>query len=103
MVSFMPPEARHTGNAKYNESRDVISYRVLMLSIGTQHPPTPNLVGIGVTREVERRAKDLDRMSDLHPLKPFILHCLSDDPQKRPKATELEVVLPRLDEVKSYM
>ena len=97
MVSFMPPEAMRKGNAKYDESLDVFSLGVLKLSIGTQHPPTSNLVGIGTTREVERRAQDLGRMSDLHPLKPFILHCLHDDPKERPKAAELEVVLPRLD------
>ena len=50
--------------------------------------------------EVRRREKDLQKMSDLHPLKPFILLCLSDDQTKRPKATELEMVLPSLKEVR---
>ena len=100
MISFMPPEALREGSSKYDESLDLFSLGVLMLEIGTQQPPTSNLVGIGSTREVERRQKDLDRMRDWHPLKPFILLCLSDDRKKRPKATELEMMLPRLDEVK---
>ena len=104
MVSFMPPGALRKGNAKYDESLDVFSLGVLMLEIGTQHPPIPDVVGIGITREVERRAEDLDRMNDSHPLKSLILLCLHDEPKERPKAAELEVVLPRLldHEVKSY-
>ncbi len=35
MVSFMAPEALRSGNAKYDESLDVFSLGVLMLSIGT--------------------------------------------------------------------
>ena len=99
-VSFMPPEALHEGNSKYDESLDVFSLGVLMLEIGTQQPPTSNLVGIGITCEVKRRAKDLDRMSDLHPLKPFILLCFSDNQKQRPKSAELEIVLSRLDVVR---
>ena len=100
MVSFMPPEAMRHGYAKYDESLDVFSLGVLMLSIGTQHPPSSDLTGIGVTPEVERRAKDLERMSDSHPMKPFILLCLSEGPEKRPKAVELVIKLSKLEEVR---
>ena len=93
MVSFMPPEALRHGYAKYNESLDVFSLGVLMLSIGTQHPPSSDLTGIGVTPEVQRRAKDLERMSDSHPMKPFVRLCLSEGPEKRPKAVELVIKL----------
>ena len=99
MVSFMAPEALRSGNAEYDENLDVFSLGVLMLSIGTQHPPSSDLTGICVTPEVQRRAKDLERMNDCHSLKPFILHCLRDDPEQRPKATQLVNVLPRLKEV----
>ena len=92
MLSFMPPEALHEENSKYDESLDIFSLGVLMLEIGTQHPPTRNVVGIGVTLEVERRAADLRRMSHCHPLKPFILLCLSDSPKQRPKASELQII-----------
>ena len=100
MVSFMPPEALKDGNSKYDESLDMFSLGVLMLEIGTQQPPITNIVGIGVTPEVERRGKNLSKMNDLHPLKPFILLCLNDDRKQRPKAAELEMVLPRLDKVR---
>ena len=100
MVSFMPPEALRHGYAKYDESLDVFSLGVLMLSIGTQHPPSSDITGICVIPEVKRRAKDLEKMSDTHPLKPLILHCLHDDPRQRPKAAELVIVLPRLKEVR---
>ena len=99
MVSFMPPEALRPGNAKYDESLDVFSLGVLMLEIGTQQQPTSGIVGIGTTPEVNRRVNDLGVMSDLHPLKPFILLCLSDDQKQRPKSAELEKVLPNLDKV----
>ena len=99
MVAFMPPEALGDGNAKYNESLDMFSLGVLMLEIATQQSPISSLQGIGVTPEVERRGRDLGKMADLHPLKPFILLCLSDDRKQRPKSTELELVLPRLHEV----
>lgn len=95
-VPFMPPEALYVGNSKYDESLDMFSLGVLMLEIGTQYPPICNMVGIGTRREVERRKTDLGRMSTLHPLKPSILLCLSDDPKRRPKVFELQVVLQTL-------
>ena len=100
MVSYMPPEALRVEEAKYDESLDIFSLGVLMLEIGTQQPPIVNMVGIGTIPEIKRREKDLQQMSDLHPLKPFILLCLSDDQKQRPKASELEKVLPHLDAVR---
>ena len=100
MVPYMPPEALTAEEAKYDESLDIFSLGVLMLEIGTQQPPALNMVGIGIVPEIKRRVKDLQRMSDLHPLKPFILFCLSDDRKKRPRAALLEMVLPRLEEVR---
>ena len=99
MISFMPPEALCPGNAKYDESLDVFSLGVLMLEISTQQQPTSGIVGICITPEVKRRVNDLRKMSDVHPLKPFILLCLSDDQKQRPKSNELEKVLPNLDKV----
>ena len=97
-IAFMPPDALFC-DTKYDESVDVFSLGVLMLSIGTQHPPIPNIMNISAIPEVNRRAKDLERMSDSHPLKPSILDCLRDDPRQRPKAEELEMVLRKLDKV----
>ena len=99
MLAFMPPECLRSESAKYNESIDVFSLGVLLLEIGTQQVPTPNMEGIGTTREVKRREKDLQKMNDSHPFKPFILLCLSDDQKQRPKSTEMLTVLSRLDVV----
>ena len=100
MLSFMPPEALSEGNSKYDESLDMFSLGVLMLEIGTQHQPIQNIVGIGTIPEIKRREKDLQRMSDFHPLKPFILLCLRDDRKQRPKSTEILIVLSRFDVVR---
>ena len=99
MVTFMPPEALGGGNSKYDESLDIFSLGVLMLEIGTQRQPVSSIVGIGVTPEIKRREKNLQQISDSHPLKPFILLCLSDDRKQRPKATEMCGMLSRLDVV----
>lgn len=93
IVPFLPPEAFRPENSQYDESSDVFSLGVLMLEIGTQQQPIDNIVGICTLLEVKRREKDLGRMSNLHPLKAFVLLCLNDDPQLRPKATELQAVL----------
>ena len=100
MVLYMPPEALDDNNSKYDESLDMFSLGVLMLEIGTQQQPMTSLVGIGSTPEIKRRAKDLQKMGDLHPLKPFILLCLSDDQKQRPKAAEMCTVLSKLEEVR---
>ena len=100
MVSFMPPECLRAEGAKYDESLDVFSLGVLFLETGTQQAPAPNIEGIGSIREVKRREKDLQKMNDLHPMKPLIFLCLSDDPKERPKAADLEVVLSRLEVVR---
>ena len=89
MVTFMPPEALDADTSKYNESLDIFSVGVLMLEIGTQQEPLVNLRGIGTIPEVERRERDLKALGEEHPLRPQILLCLKDDPNKRPKASDL--------------
>ena len=90
MVSFMPPEAFGVGKSKYTESLDIFSIGVLLMEIGTQHEPLANLQGIGTTREVERRERDLKMLGEQHPLRPLVLLCLRDKPKERPKASELQ-------------
>ena len=99
MITFMPPEALGDGNTEYDESLDIFSLGVLMLEIGTQQHPMTNLQGIGSTPETERRAKDLQKMDDSHPLKPFILLCLNNDRKQRPYAAVMCIVLSNLEEV----
>ena len=100
MVPFMPPEALVDGNPKYDESLDIFSLGVLMLEIGIQQQPMTSLLGIGSIPEIKRRERDLQMMDDLHPLKPFILICLSNDPRQRPTAAEMCTVLSRLKKVR---
>ena len=90
MVTFMPPEALDVDESKYNESLDIFSVGVLMLQIGTQQEPLVNLRGIGTIREVERRARDLQVLGEDHPLRQPVLLCLKDNPNERPKASDLQ-------------
>ena len=103
MVIFMPPEALGDGNSKYDESLDIFSLGVLMLEIATQEQPVPSLTGIGTIPEIIRREKHIQKLGDLHPLKPFIVLCLADDRKERPKAAEMQMVLERLEEVRCSM
>ena len=90
MVTFMPPEALDIGKSKHSESLDIFSVGVLMLEIGTQQEPQVSLLGIGVIREVERRARDLKVLGEDHPLRQPVLLCLKDNPKERPKASDLQ-------------
>ena len=90
MVIFMPPEALNADKSKYNESLDIFSVGVLMLEIGTQQEPLENLHGIGIIPEVDRREKDLKALGEEHPLRQPVLLCLKDNPNERPKASDLQ-------------
>ena len=71
-IAYMPPEALAFG-ARHNEKIDIFSLGVVALQIATQQEPSP-----------KRRAVDLSRLPEDHPLKPIILQCLRDDPGERP-------------------
>ena len=81
-IPFMPPEAMRK-ESRYNEKLDIFSLGVLMLEVATQRPPEVDLVGIGITPEIQRHGRDLSKLEDDHPLKPLILSCLKDDPKDR--------------------
>ena len=80
---YMPPEAL-VAYCHYNEKIDIFSLGVLMLEIALQYLSFPGISGIGTTSEIQRRAEDLSRLPDDHPLKPIILQCLRNDPGERP-------------------
>ena len=82
--SYKPPDALLGGFPQYNEKIDIFSLGVLMLEIATQYPPSARLYLMGRLPEIQRRAEDLSRLPDDHPLKPVILQCLRDDPRERP-------------------
>ena len=83
VIPYMPPEAL-VDRPHYNEKIDVFSLGVLMLEIATQYPSVHKIFGVGMIPEIQRRAKDLSRLPEDHPLKPIILQCLRDDPGERP-------------------
>ena len=82
-ILFMPPEA-FKDEPHYTESVDIFSLGVLIVEVATQSFPSVGMVGIGVVPEVERRASDLKKMKDNHPLKPLVLKCLKDNYKERP-------------------
>ena len=87
-VMFMPPEALRDP-PHYNEKVDIFSMGVVMGEIATQRPPSSNQFGIGYVPEVQRREKEINLISELHPLKPLVLNCLKDDYTQRPNAAQL--------------
>ena len=82
-ISFMPPET-FGDKPHYTESVDIFSLGVLAVEVATQSFPSVGMIGIGTTPEVERRANDLKKMGDDHPLKPLVLKCLKDNYKERP-------------------
>ena len=98
-IPFMSPEAMQDPS-HYSEKLDVFSLGVLMLEVATQQGPCVNMVGIGVTPEVQRRKKDLSRLDEDHPLRPVILSCLKDNPRERP---DIATVLTQLLAVKEVI
>ena len=87
-LQFMPPEAT-SDNPHYTESVDIFSIGVLAVEVSTQSQPSPSLHGIGTVEEVERRAQDLAKMGNSHPLKPLVLKCLQNNYKDRPDTDQV--------------
>ena len=95
-LPYMPPEVLGK-DPQYTEKVDMFSLGVLMLQIVTRLDPAlaPDLQGIGVVAEVERRRDHLKMVDGTHPLRIPIVACLENDPKKRPSA--YSGVFPRLN------
>ena len=91
-VPYMPPECL-VDIPHFTDKGDIFSFGVVVLQVATQHPPSFGLVNIGAIPEVERRERDLARLSDDHPLKPTVLKCLKDDPAERPTCHQVCLML----------
>ena len=91
-VLYMPPEAL-LKDTRFTDKGDVFSLGVVMLEVATQEPPSCSIVEIGTVPEVDRRAKDLSKVPDNHPLKALIRACLEDDPKERPTIEEVHLDL----------
>ncbi len=96
--AYMPPEVM-VADPHYNTSVDVFSFGVMMIHTFTAEWPLPK---IGPTRidpanpdrlipvtEAERREEFLRRIPPDHPLMDLIMRCLSNNPQRRPRAAEM--------------
>ena len=101
-VLYMPPEALRDKETRFTDRGDVFSLGVVMLEVATQEPPSCSMFGIGIVLEVERRAKDLSKVPDDHPLKALIRSCLKDDPKKRPTIEEVHLELFKIVNQKLY-
>ena len=91
-VVYMPPECLRD-RPRFTAKSDTFSFGVVMLHIFTQKPPSCGLMNIGAKPEIERRGRDLSKLSDGHPLKSLIVACLDDDPNKRPDMREVQSTL----------
>ena len=85
---YMPPEALRDKETCFTDKGDVFSLGMVMLEVATQEPPC-SVFGIGVVPEFDRRAEDLSKVPDDHPLKELIRACLRDDPKERPNIEEV--------------
>ncbi len=103
---YMPPEAL-IANPKYDKQLDIFSLGVLIVHVGVQALPAPNIAPtkvdekdrnkvVGVS-EVERRATFLDKMKSEIVLCSLARSCLSNDPRQRPSIfhiiSQLEILL----------
>ena len=92
---YTPPEClvktdqKSGAKSRFTDKGDIFSLGVLLLQIATQERPSVDLVIIKGQPEVERRAADLAKLPEDHPLRSIILQCLQDDPAKRPSCHEV--------------
>ena len=100
-LPFMPPESLCDEDPRFDSKGDVFSLGVVMLEVATQEPPSL-IVEIGTVPEVDRRAKDLSKAPDDHPLKALIRACLKDDPKERPTVEEVHLELLEIVNQKLY-
>ena len=94
--AYMPPEVM-TANYNYDMSIDEFSYGILAIHVFSGELPTPqigphrmednNLIPV---TEAERRAVFLQALGSIHPLMDLIMKCISNNPRRRPHATEIE-------------
>ena len=88
-VVYMPPECLKE-EPQFTDRSDTFSFGTVMLQVSSQEPPSCGLMGIGTKPEWERRAGDLAKVPDDHPLKPLIVRCLEDNPGNRPDMQEIQ-------------
>ena len=108
---YMPPEAL-ISPAHYGYKLDIYSFGVLLTEIIVRKQPNPlpfwvsnNAGSYNVTSlsEHERRKEDLKLVPSDHPLRQFVLNCISNKEENRPTADELTSVLKIMRSTISYV
>ena len=99
---YMPPEAVVKRDpeslVQFTRGGDIFSLGVNLLHVSTQSLPTCGLIGVGVISEIDRRANDLNKLNNDHPLKPIILKCLRDSKDERPTAIDVCSTLQEIED-----
>ena len=101
----MPPEAMRA-NPRYDTSIDEFSYGILMIHVlsgrwplpvcEAAHPDPQNPDQLIPVSEADRREEYLRDIGNTHPLMDLIIRCVSNDPVRRVRATE---IVQRLDDM----
>ena len=96
-LGAMPPEAL-TEQPHYNTKLDDFSFGTLALHIVNQEFP----IFYDVDRyergkkHIAMRRKAIGQMGETHVLRPIVIQCLQDDPQKRPTTADIRASLEQL-------
>ena len=108
---FMPPEALSL-RPVYRPSLDIFSYGAVILNVTTQLWPQPtdrvefdpDTDSWQLVSEVNRRQHYLDKMTgNAAHLKQLAVHCLDDNPKKRPDVAEVHKEITRVKGVCSKL
>ena len=103
-ILYMPPEVLvddDNESPHYSVKVDVFSFGVLLLQIITQESPSCGLSNIGSMPELQRRRKELSKVSDNDPIKRLIKSCLQDNYRMRPEMGNVYEQLKMFYEVNS--
>ena len=104
---FMPPEAL-SKKPVYGPPLDVFSYGGVILNVTTQQWPEPtdrNQFNLDtdvweIVPEVKRRQQYLDKMTGgAGDLKPLVMSCLDDNPNKRPTVVQVSIIIKKAKDV----
>ena len=96
-LGAMPPEAL-IETPIYNAKLDVFSFGTVMLHVVNQEFP----IFYDVDRyergkkHIAMRMRAIGKMGETHVLRPLVLQCLQDDPQRRPSTADVRASLERL-------
>ena len=106
---FMPPEAL-SKRPVYGPALDVFSYGGVILNVTTQLWPeptdrnqfNPDTDVWETVSEAKRRQQYLDKMTGgAADLKPLVMSCLDDNPNKRPAVVQVSMTIKRAKDVSS--